>query len=155
VNELERFATLAGRYCEAIETPRNLDLLALSALLAELYVAARHLPSHWQTDDEADTREPEIDIDKWSAITQPLARSSSELEYRSVEIELDVKPDPYVATLSVDLADIWDNLKSGLLAFERGDRDAALWSWGFGFEDHWGRHAVEALRAIHYLAPRR
>ena len=61
--------------------------------------------------------------------------------------------DPVVTTLSDCLADIWRDLKPGLEAMdanrERYQNDA-LWEWTFSFQTHWGRHAIDALRAIHF-----
>jgi hypothetical protein len=52
--------------------------------------------------------------------------------------------------LSDDLADIWLDLKHGLLALDdRARPEDVTWEWRFGFYAHWGRHATEALRALH------
>jgi hypothetical protein len=52
--------------------------------------------------------------------------------------------------VSDDLADIWLDLKHGLLALDDGaPPDDVTWEWRFGFYAHWGRHATEALRALH------
>jgi uncharacterized protein DUF5063 len=79
-----------------------------------------------------------------AALELPLHREAADSESRA---------EPYLAAVSQDLADIWADLKRGLNAYERGDCDAALWDWGFGFKFHWGRHLVDALAALHYLEP--
>ena len=30
-------------------------------------------------------------------------------------------------------------------------RRAIVWEWRFSYENHWGRHAIGAMRAIHAL----
>ena len=62
--------------------------------------------------------------------------------------------DPYVdeervaGSLSDDFLDIYQDLKRGLVAFDKGQHQAAVWEWRFHFDHHWGEHAVDALRAL-------
>lgn len=55
-----------------------------------------------------------------------------------------------LGSLADDLADIWRDLRAGLDALEGGSQwQDVAWEWRFGLQTHWGRHAVEALRALH------
>ena len=54
-----------------------------------------------------------------------------------------------VGSLADDIADIYRDVVSGLRAFQSGLRAEAIWEWGFNFRDHWGRHATEAIKALH------
>ncbi|MFK7992281.1 MAG: DUF5063 domain-containing protein [Sandaracinaceae bacterium] len=62
---------------------------------------------------------------------------------------------PYVdeervaGSLSDDFFDIYRDLRRGLVAFDKGRHQKALWDWRFHFDHHWGDHAVDALRALH------
>ena len=62
--------------------------------------------------------------------------------------------DPYadeesvVGSLSDDFLDIYRDLKRGLVAFDAGHEQDAVWEWRFHFDHHWGEHAVDALRAL-------
>lgn len=62
--------------------------------------------------------------------------------------------DPYVdeervtGSLSDDFLDIYRDLERGLVAFEEGEHQDAVWEWRFHFDHHWGEHAVDALRAL-------
>lgn len=62
--------------------------------------------------------------------------------------------DPYVddervaGSLSDDFLDIYRDLKRGLVAFDTGQQQDAVWEWRFHFDHHWGEHAVDALRAL-------
>jgi len=54
-------------------------------------------------------------------------------------------------SLADDIADIYRDLKKGLELKETYPRqpEAAIWQWRFGFYSHWGKHAMDALLAIH------
>jgi hypothetical protein len=44
------------------------------------------------------------------------------------------------------------DLEVGLaLQLNGAKRDDFLWQWRFDFRNHWGRHAVSALTAIHHI----
>ena len=47
-------------------------------------------------------------------------------------------------SLADDAADIYRDLPSGL-------NDNAVGEWRFGFDNNWGKHAAEALYALHSL----
>jgi hypothetical protein len=52
------------------------------------------------------------------------------------------------ADLADDLADIWRDVKSGLLLYRSENPAAASWEWRFHFKAHWGRHATGAMHAL-------
>jgi len=52
-------------------------------------------------------------------------------------------------TLSVDLADIFVDLKGPLADFDSGRINDAIWRWRFTLAGHCGDHIVDAMRAIH------
>jgi hypothetical protein len=55
-----------------------------------------------------------------------------------------------LGSIADDLADTWRDLKQGLLALESGSPEAdVVFSWRHDFTSHWGRHAVNALAALH------
>jgi len=64
--------------------------------------------------------------------------------------------DPYVneppvgPSLSDDLLDVYKDLLPGLVLRDAGHAVEALWEWRFRFDHHWGDHAIDALRALHY-----
>ncbi len=57
--------------------------------------------------------------------------------------------EPVVGNLADDLSDIFNDVDRGLLAFEAGRREEAVWEWGFYLAHHWGDHATSAIRALH------
>jgi hypothetical protein len=54
--------------------------------------------------------------------------------------------EPVIADFADDLADIWRDVKPGLLLFRAGDRAAG--HWRFHFDVHWGHHATAAMYAL-------
>ena len=54
-------------------------------------------------------------------------------------------------SLADDIADIYRDLRKGLELKETypSQPDAAIWEWRFGFYFHWGKHAMDALLAMH------
>jgi len=63
-------------------------------------------------------------------------------------------PQPTLGSLSDDLADIWRELKEGLLALESDpsvDINDVVWHWRYSFEIHWARHAAGAIGALNTL----
>lgn len=52
-------------------------------------------------------------------------------------------------SLTDDFLDIHHDLRRGLSLFDAGHEAAAVWEWQTSFDEHWGRHAVSALRALH------
>jgi Domain of unknown function (DUF5063) len=51
-------------------------------------------------------------------------------------------------SLADDLADIYRDLKKGLILSEKTSAEDALWNWRLHFDFHWGNHAMSALKAI-------
>ncbi len=57
--------------------------------------------------------------------------------------------EPVVGDLADDLADMYRDIKAGLSLYDRGHRTEAVWAWRYSFQIHWGRHATNALYALH------
>jgi hypothetical protein len=55
-------------------------------------------------------------------------------------------------TLADDVADIYRDLKEGLLLRQRHEvrPEEIIWNWRLLYYSHWGKHAIDALRAIHF-----
>ena len=68
------------------------------------------------------------------------------------------EPDPapeqgsVVGDIGGDVLDIYNDIKAGCLLFDRGETNEAIWHWLFLHGVHWGRHAVDALFALHCLS---
>lgn len=151
---VQRFAGHARAFCALVEGCEALapSVLARKAasVLAQVYEAGLSLP------EVSVTSEGVVEDSVSSVLVADISRRVGGkfgrhnlywTVYEPFEAE-----EPVAATLGDDLADIYRDLKDGLVTFEGGsERNVleAVWHWRFGFETHWGRHAVEALRTLH------
>ena len=63
----------------------------------------------------------------------------------------DLSEEPGMGDLGDDLMDTYRDVRGGLLLFDEGRVNDALWHWSFMHRAHWGRHASSALRALHSM----
>ncbi|MGH3077125.1 MAG: DUF5063 domain-containing protein [Gaiellaceae bacterium] len=177
---LAEFKAAAEKYIALIETAvkpaqkktrpkaRRDDVLAdFADALSTLYGRALHLPEIWDgawtfdgerefTDEESERRAP---------IYRELSQKFGGIDfYRTVVAfgrdALDEHGQPlsdHLAghLLSDDLGDIYWGLQEGFdLLRAGGPEGEAVYTWHWGFWNHWAEHAVNALRIIHARLPR-
>lgn len=150
------FARLAGRYCDLLESfcaNGPVSLLEIQITLVELYSAALRLPNVDLIGDSAESDSQRPTHHEWSVIYKAADRRLNGLFYWMIyEPFLDPPEEPVASTLASDFADIWRDLKEGLLLKpESGSPQEShvRWDWKFSFETHWGRHTIDALAALH------
>jgi hypothetical protein len=151
----ERFRDVARQFCGVIDSARNMnrdDLgLKVYTLLPALISGAIALPS------------VESSHSKVKAIKAQKQAQWGELYSLLEDILGDWNPyyevfDPtkdreaIFGSLADDLADIYRDLKEGLVVHDAGlaPPHDIIWEWRFGFYSHWGHHAIDALRALHF-----
>jgi hypothetical protein len=62
------------------------------------------------------------------------------------------KEEPVQATLSADISEIYYDLKQDLqLKTKRIAHADLIWEIHSSFREHWGRHAIDALKALYNL----
>ena len=143
----------AERFCGLIETAESFEreafLAALAEALSALIAAASTLPDVSPTDAEGDSRPSTKEVRaRYEAIQRVLGPWG---EYFTTLAPHGRDADRAVLLpLADDLVDIWADVKGTL----RGRMDGmpetdVTWEWRFDFYSHWGRHATEALRALH------
>ena len=146
------FYDQAAAFCAWLEDDshasfeRSVPLLA--GWLGALYAAAVDLPDltpddHWP--DAAEGYESSLPIRK--AMEELLGQHDRywtvfDPQQREASVE---------ASLADDITDIYRDLNAGLELASAGRMDAAIWEWRNSFSRHWGRHAAEAIRALHAL----
>ena len=141
--EVSSFAEAARAFCELVEA----DAPATAAsrlsdarrLLARLYAAACDLepgPNGLDLDPP-----PRARLKTWSGL-EPV-------EYYYENFDPLEPTEVGAGSLTDDFLDIHLDLKRGLSPFDAGHEAAAVWEWRTSFDEHWGRHAVSALRALH------
>jgi len=148
---VERFIVAARAFCRFMEQgakmPLDTRVRAARRHLAELYAAACLLPiGKPDKKDVGATRGvlsggdwPEFDaVDEYWEIFDP---------YENEE--------PVGFQISIDLLEIYDDLRRGFAMRKAGASEAAtIWEWRFQFDIHWGAHAIDALRALHRAVER-
>jgi hypothetical protein len=138
----EDFTVRARAFVELVDRAAALALpdrlLAVRAQLLDVYTAALSLP----LDESAE------DVDAQTSPMPPRLDFGVHDEYWEV-LDPYIEAEALIGALSDDVADVYADLARGLALWAADKRDAAVWEWRFGFDIHWGDHAVDALRALH------
>lgn len=144
------FAEVARAYCWWCEAAHSEHSDSQAAYwLSRLYSQALLLP---QVGPENEDGLPELPPEALAEATKNLAAFAGRY-YREV-----FDPDPLLADEPVmgdigdDLLDTYKDVRAGLVLFDRGETNEAMWHWSFLHRIHWGRHAVGAMYALHCLA---
>jgi len=139
----------AERYCSLIERADSFCRDAFVATLAGLMAAASQLPEVSPTDEDLPDLLSQDEVrERFAAVQRVLGEWES--YWTTMATHGEEAEHLVMLPLGDDLADIWSDLKRGLLALEAGAPPADVtWEWRSGFYTHWGRHATEALRALH------
>jgi hypothetical protein len=142
--ETERFADAARDYCrwaEAAPSAAETDMLIARRHLASLTALALDLP-----DAACDANDPvPIPTEAWRSVFKRFGELPVNYYNNCIDPLHAVGAEPSLGDLADDLADIWRDLKGGLLLFDAGQAGAAACAWREGFAIHWGRHAASAL----------
>lgn len=152
------FKQVALDYCSLVESQLEYLLpefvILCQALLSKLYSKALVLPEFMPTDPSI--AESTISHDEWAKIFNALrAKFGKHDSYWLVfNPYFPGKDDPVQGSLADDIADIYRDLKVGLNCWGSDSKskvEDSVWHWKFNFEQHWGRHLGEALRALYTL----
>jgi hypothetical protein len=156
-DEFKSFLSATREFLIFIETESGLSKREFAevsqTLLVNLYLLARQLPAIQLTSE----KEFESEIDK--STKDSIFKFISDripFSYYWVALEpLNMHKSAEWGTgdLTDDLADIYIELKSSLILFDKDDIEAkeeAIWRFKFEFNHHWGDHCIEALSAIHH-----
>lgn len=151
MNDLKLFAERARRFQRWIsESGTEGGSAAREALLelVGLYGAALALPSPFLaasgTDQSARVEDAEVERARAWCARLPFQHYGEVFDSTVVPPE-----EPVMGDVGDDVADIYRDVVTGLRLFDAGHVDDALWEWSFNFRIHWGRHAADAIRAIH------
>jgi hypothetical protein len=142
---ITHFASAAREYCLWAEAaPGETDMLVARRHLASLIAFALVLP-----DAAPDSKDPDaIPTDAWRAIFQRFGELPVNYYNNCVDPLHACGAEPSLGDLADDLADIWRDLKGGLVLFDAGHAIAAAFAWRESFITHWGRHASSALYIV-------
>ena len=161
------FFRAAQKYCSLVESPKadKLDkeiwLENVLAALAQLYATAHTLP---KMESQETGQIPgdlfHVGTDEWRSIYQSVAKTLGEARaywcYFDPNQPPSSKDEPVLEDLADDLADIYRDVKPALHAWETNEDkyipEMIVACGDTLFVSHWGRHAVNAIRALHPLA---
>lgn len=156
-------------------------LVAAQPIIARLYSTALRLPEVDEADPEpwleiaVGNVESHLDRLEWSqghSVSEDrewfgMGQAEWQVLYVSLQSQLNherhwVVNDPYApqapepdsSNLADHVVDVYRDVRYGLQLWQRdvAGREAAVRHWRMSFEQHWGQHALEALRALHALA---
>ena len=150
------FTAVANEFCKYAEHAGEMKgeelLNILQRLLPLLYLKASFLPSLEPFFE--DGNEKFVTENDWFRI-----RSGFRSKLRSADDYLEMPDDktiesdgPVIASLSEDMADIYQDLKNYILLYQTGTNEVmndAVWECRMNFENFWGQKLVNSMRAIH------
>jgi hypothetical protein len=147
------FAAEAARFREwARDGDDSGEVAVREALIriGTLYLAGLQLPPEW-SDELAD--QPDVkgiaSEDRWTIYHRAAARFPFS-DYARIFEPFTLPPEePVVGSIADDIADIYSDIVSGLIEHEAGRTAQAVWEWSFQLRSHWGRHATDAMYALH------
>ncbi len=152
---IDDFVESAVEYCSLLEGHRQYPLgdflERVRELLPVLYYRALRLPDVTSTHNRTYR---DITHEQWREMFDRLREYLGRHDQYWLifdPVKKDVA-DPNLCNLSDDLADIWRDLKNGLLHWDGGPGSSEIvWQWRFHFHGHWSDHMAAALRTINWL----
>jgi hypothetical protein len=150
------FVAVANEFCKYAQHASEIKgeelLKILQRLLPLLYLKASFLPEFTPYFD--DGNEKFVSETDWTEIHDTFKmKFGTANEYLEVFDErMNESDTPVVASLSENMADIYQDLKNFILLYQTGTMEVmndALWECRMNFESYWGQKLSNALRAIH------
>ncbi len=161
-----RFASVAHEFCSAIDSAPNLDrielLVQVYRILPQLISEAISLPNMELNDDESQEEESRksqararlrLSDAQWGQLYEFLKVKLGDFNLYWEVWDPTKDNEAIHGSLADDFADIYRDLKEGLNLSEAHQSlpEDNIWHWRFGYYSHWGKHAIDALRTIHFL----
>jgi len=166
IGAINRFGLIAQQYCFFLDSRSALDksefVLGLYRMLPELIAEGSRLPLVSFRDDESEEQEAtirrilaetEMRQQEWEQLYDSLKEKLGDWDLYWMVFDPRTDNEAIRGSLADDIADIYRDLKDGIGLQERDKVPACeiIFEWRFGFTSHWGQHAVNALRTIHFL----
>jgi hypothetical protein len=161
-----RFGSVAQRFCSVVDSAPNLDrielLVQVYRILPQLISEAISLPSVELSDSENEEEEREKSVlrararlsdAQWGHLYARLKEKLADWDLYWQVWDPTKDNEAIHGTLADDIADIYRDVKEGLVLNEAQQAlpEDNIWEWRLGFYSHWGKHAIDALRTIHFL----
>ena len=137
------FYIVAVKFCEYVSAlceSGRMDYVQLITSLMQLYTSALELPGVEPDSAGSD-----------NCVQTPLKFPFGENDaYWEIDNPF-VEDEPVGGSLTDDFQSIYEELKKGIICYEQGFVNDALWTWRFGFRNHWSYHAVDAIRVLNMM----
>jgi hypothetical protein len=150
------FVAVANEFCKYAEHASELKgdemLKILQRILPLMYLKAsllQQLDPFFEDGNEKFVTEAD-----WTAINETLKKKfGTANDYLEVfDEKINDSEGPVVASISEDMADIYQDTKDFLLLYQTGTGEVmndAVWECRMNFENFWGQKLVNSMRAIH------
>ena len=149
---IKDFYDSASNYClwaEIDSNDKKKELFSALSFLSSLYYKALFLPIV-EMEEEISGRK--LSKMQYSNIYKRFS-SLPVHKYFEVYNPLTIKPEkPTAGDIADDLMDIYLDIKEGMLLYEQGKINEAVFFWKFSFGIHWGYHITSALKVLHFFA---
>ncbi len=154
--EVIEFTAVANEYCAFVESSEKYNgvqiLRFMQKLLPLLYSKVLSLPEFQSVIEEQ--QEKFVREDDWHSIKDAIVVKLGEADdYLDVfDDSISFSEESLPASISENLADIYQDLKDYLIAYSIGTvelMNEAIWNCQDSFNLYWGQKLVNALRAIH------
>ncbi|MGB4609239.1 MAG: DUF5063 domain-containing protein [Saccharofermentanales bacterium] len=148
INIIERFYNASKYFCDYLtnSTLDETNISELMSLLLNLYSLGLELP-----DVEPDTIDSCYEDNEENFICKLQKMEIKFSDYYLTMFDPYKEDKPIMGSLYDDLFDIARDLKDGIQEYEKGSLNNAVFEWRFGLNEHWGRHLLGALSALHSL----
>ncbi len=158
----EHFERIAIQFCSIVEGASGMDrtgfLVQLYQIVPQLIAKAIALPQLQLSDYEpADAAAPihvlhKPSIERWPGLYDLLKEKLGDWDLYSQVFDPTTDKEAIFGSLADDIADIYRDLKEGLVAGQtRQSRpEDIFWTWRLLYYSHWGKHAIDALLVLHF-----
>ena len=151
------FVTVAAEYCSFLENSNQQDTRSfiekMTKIIPLLYLKASLLPS-FETMLEEEVIEQFVSEEEYEFIRQQIMNVIGQYdEYLEVfHPDMQYSDSPVLASISEDLADVYQDLKDMIANFQSADlqiMNEALANCKENFRNFWGQKLINALRSLH------
>jgi hypothetical protein len=148
---------VANEYCIYLENTENLSrneiMPFIQRIVPLLYLKGSLLPNVEVDDIEASERF--VTGEQWEGVFNFIRKQFAELdEYWFLNYNSPDQTDPVKASISENLADIYQDLKDFVMLYQkpaRASKQNAVRDCKHLFETHWAAKALQLIQWIHYL----
>ena len=165
VEVADRFGTVAQEFCSAVEFASRADrtglLVEIYRVLPRLINQGINLPSVKPSDEDGATPEEKqspsrpggrMNEEQWRQLYNLLQEKLGDWDLYWQVFNPNTDKEADCGSLADDLADIYRDLKDGLVLNEKypARPENAIWQWRLLYYAHWGKHAIDALLTMHF-----